>query len=233
MLIEFHRVLRGLCGKNGWVMKQNITTIILVRHGETVANREGIFRGRYDFPLNDVGLRQSKLLADEISGRFSVSAIYSSPLSRATATAEPIALAFGLEMQIEPDFTNISLGNWEGVSHIEIEKQIPDQYRLWLTEPEKLEITDGETLAQVQNRAVSGIDRLVRENEDKTFVVVSHRAVLKPLIAGLIGISEPYFWKIHIDNAAYSVVHHDCRKFSLIQLNCNHYLDEFVYENGG
>ncbi|RKZ33133.1 histidine phosphatase family protein [bacterium] len=208
-----------------------LTTIILIRHGETVANREGIFRGRYDFPLNENGIRQAKNLTNHIHKRFSIDAIFSSPLKRALDTARPIADKYGLELQLDSGYTNISLGNWEGVSHSEIAKKFPARYELWLTEPERLEIPDGEKLSEVQKRAVESTAKLVRQYEGKTIAIVSHRAVLKPLIAGLISIEEPYFWKIHIDNASYSIIHHtNKRGYMLYKLNVNHYLQDFVQE---
>ena len=210
------------------------TTILLVRHGETVANREGIFRGRKDFPLNENGIAQAKQLAEHITRNFKIEAIYSSPLSRATQTAEPIAKMFNIPIDIENDLTNISLGEWEGVPYEKIEREFPEQYHLWLTEPEKLRIPGGETLADVQSRSVASLKKLVHKHIGQTIAVVSHRAVLKPLIAGILDIAEPYFWKIHIDNAAYCVVNYNSeRGFALYQSNVNFYLDQFVIEPGG
>ena len=161
----------------------NRTTLIFIRHGETVANRENIFRGRMDFPLNSNGIEQARCLADALA-RFKIDVLYSSPLSRALDTAKPIATAQNIEINIEEKFTNISLGEWEGVPHSEIAEKFPAQYRLWLTEP-----------------------------------------------AGLLAIAEPYFWKIHIDNAAYSIVYYSkLQGYTLYQSNCNQHLNDFVYE---
>ncbi len=207
------------------------TTLILVRHGETVANVENIFRGRQNFPLNDNGRRQAKLLAEALA-KYDVSAIYSSPLSRALETAKAVAQKFSLGVVVEPKLTNISLGSWEGKPHTEIAKLFPKEYDLWRTEPERLVIPGGETLSEVQARAFEAVERIVSENEGKTVVVVSHRAVLKPLIAALIGIKEPYFWKIHMDNASYSIVYHTkLRGYMLYQLNRNDHLESFVFED--
>ncbi len=206
------------------------TRLILVRHGETVANRENIFRGRMDFPLNENGIEQAKCLADELL-RFHIDAIYSSPLSRATATAKPIAETQKLHIIIEDGITNISLGNWEGVPHTEIAEKFPKEYHLWQTEPEKLNIPNGEILADVQRRSVETIKKIVKKHRNETVAIVSHRAVLKPLLAGLIGIAAPYFWKIHIDNAAYSIVHYtELQGFMLYQSNFNRHLKKFVFE---
>jgi len=209
------------------------TVLLLIRHGETIANRENIFRGRMDFPLNDNGIIQAKNLAEELSS-FSINAIYSSPLLRALDTAKVIAQTTKNKIEISTALINISLGNWEGVPHTEIIRKYPEQYNLWRTEPEKLKIPGAETLSDVQKRSVDEVNRIVRIHTNSTIAITSHRAVLKPLIAGLIGIAEPYFWKIHIDNAAYCVVHHtQLRGYTLYQLNHNEHLTDFVEEDLG
>jgi len=216
-------------------MGENITRLILIRHGETVANRNNIFRGRQDFPLNEVGIKQAQALAEHLYQRAGqigkISAIYSSPLSRALDTAKPVAEKFGIEVIVDERFTNISLGEWEGVPHSEIAEKFPEKYHLWRTEPEKLTIPGGEKLADVQRRSVEGVMRIIERHPGETVAIVTHRAVLKPLIAGLIDLPAPYFWKIHIDNAAYSVVwHNPDRGFMIYQSNVNHYLPDFVIE---
>ena len=208
----------------------NRTTLIFIRHGETVANRENIFRGRMDFPLNSNGIEQARCLADALA-RFKIDVLYSSPLSRALDTAKPIATVQNIEINIEEKFTNISLGEWEGVPHSEIAEKFPAQYRLWLTEPERLEIPGGEKLSEVQRRSVEAVEEIVNKHLNCTVAIVSHRAVLKPLFAGLLTIAEPYFWKIHIDNAAYSIVYYSkLQGYTLYQSNCNQHLNDFVYE---
>jgi len=217
-----------------WPMNNEKTIIILIRHGETTANRDGIFRGRKDFPLNENGILQAQQLAEHIAKKFSLDAIYSGPLSRTTETAAPVAEKFNIPLQIEPRLNNISLGSWEGVPYSEIERKYPEQYHLWLTEPEKLRIPDGETLADVRIRSVESVDESVRKHTGQTIALVSHRAVIKPLIAGLIGLPAPYFWKIHIDNAAYCIIYHNLeRGFEIYQSNINSYLGQFVVEEGG
>ncbi len=216
---------------------EKITKIILIRHGETVANRENIFRGREDFPLNEVGRKQAQFLAEHLAARRQVerlgriTAIYSSPLSRALDTALAVAKKFGLDVAVDESFINISLGEWEGVPHAEIARKFPEEYHLWRTEPEKLTIPGGESLVDVQKRALKATDEIVQKHIGETIAIVSHRAVIKPLIAGLLQLPPPYFWKIHIDNAAYSVIYHQKeRGYMLYQSNVNHYLPDFVVE---
>jgi probable phosphoglycerate mutase len=181
------------------------TLIILVRHGECEGNVKGVFRGRTDFPLNERGLVQAHDLARELKN-FSVKYIYTSPLSRARQTAEAIGEQCEVEVKVEEGFNNIKLGSWEGRFKKEIAKLYPKEWELWVHNPEKLRIKDMETLYDVQKRAKACLDNLVSKHGGETLAVVSHRAILKPLIAACLNIVSPYFWKIHLDTASYSLL---------------------------
>jgi len=79
-----------------------VTTLLLVRHGETDWNAEGRLQGHTDRPLNDYGRRQAKELADRLAGE-GADAIYTSDLVRAKATAEIIGDRLGLTIIVDPD----------------------------------------------------------------------------------------------------------------------------------
>jgi probable phosphoglycerate mutase len=96
-----------------------------------------MFRGRSDFPLNERGFIQAQDLARELNN-FPIKYIYTSPLSRARQTAEVISYQCGVEIKVEEGFNNIELGNWEGRYKKEIEKRFPVEWKLWVSNPEKL-----------------------------------------------------------------------------------------------
>ena len=208
----------------------NGTLIILVRHGECEGNIKRMFRGRADFPLNERGLIQAQDLARELKN-FPVKYIYSSPLYRARQTAEAIGQQYGVKVKIEESFNNIELGSWEGRFMKEIAEQYPEEWKLWMNNPEKLKVKDMETLYDVQKRAKACLDNLVSKYDGEILAVVTHRAVLKPLIAACLNIASPYFWKIHLDTASYSLLSHkEDRGYCLIQSNQNKHLKEYVTE---
>jgi len=207
-----------------------MTTILLIRHGETAGNREGLFRGHKDFPLNENGIRQAKALAQELACR-QIDAIYSSPLSRAMETARPLAEPRGLPVMEEPGFLDLHFGDWEGRSKEEVAQEQPELWKIWMSQPERLRREGAETLAEMQERSYGALQRLVGEQRGKTIAVVSHRAVLKALIARCLDIREPYFWKIHLDTASYSLLEHRLeRGYALMLLNQTHHLADFVRE---
>ena len=206
------------------------TLIILVRHGECEGNIKGMFRGRTDFPLNERGLIQARDLAQELK-KFSLKHIYTSPLSRARQTAEAISQECGIEVKVEEQFNNIELGSWEGRFKNEIAELYPKEWELWINNPEKLRVEDMETLYDVQMRTKACLDSLVSKHDGETLAVVTHRAVLKPLIAACLNIASPYFWRIHLDTASYSLLSYkEGRGYCLLQLNQTKHLKEYVTE---
>ncbi len=95
-----------------------MTTLLLVRHGETDWNAEGRLQGQTDRPLSDYGRRQAHQLAEELDGE-ELEAIYSSDLARARETAEIVGRKLGLPTVLDPDLREKDWGTWEGLTAAE------------------------------------------------------------------------------------------------------------------
>jgi 2,3-bisphosphoglycerate-dependent phosphoglycerate mutase len=95
-----------------------VTTLLLVRHGETDWNAEGRLQGHTDRPLSDYGRRQAQQLAEELGGE-ELEAIYSSDLARARETAEIVGRRLGLPTVLDPDLREKDWGTWEGLTAVE------------------------------------------------------------------------------------------------------------------
>jgi len=95
-----------------------VTTLLLVRHGETDWNAEGRLQGQTDRPLSDYGRRQAHQLAEELDGE-ELEAIYSSDLARARETAEIVGRKLGLPTVLDPDLREKDWGTWEGLTAAE------------------------------------------------------------------------------------------------------------------
>ena len=106
-----------------------MTTLLLVRHGETDWNRDGRWQGGSDTQLNDLGREQARALADELDGNIDV--VYSSDLARARETADIVAAKLGLEVRVDPRLRERSFGSWEGLTTLEIEERFADSHRRW------------------------------------------------------------------------------------------------------
>ena len=95
-----------------------MTTLLLVRHGETDWNAVGRLQGHTDRPLSDYGRRQARRLAEELADE-KLEAIYSSDLVRARETAEIVGERLGLEVVLDPDLREKDWGTWEGLTSVE------------------------------------------------------------------------------------------------------------------
>jgi broad specificity phosphatase PhoE len=206
-----------------------MTEIVLVRHGETESNRLGLFRGRLDLPLNERGREQAGALARALKPD-PVAAVFTSPLVRAVDTASAIAREHGLDPVIDEAFNNIDLGRWQGLEKARVEREEPDLWNLWMTDPERWGVPGAESLSGVRERALRRVLALLPEFADRRFVIVSHRSVLKLLAGALLGMAEGYFWKFYLDNAGYSVLGQQADGFVLLKWNEACHLRERVVE---
>ena len=177
------------------------TTVYLIRHGRTIWNKEQIFRGRRDVPLDDMGRQQARLLAEHMSHE-QVAAVYAAPLSRARETAQILAEPHRREVHILEAFNDLRFGDWEGLRRDDVKDRYPDLYRLWEQEPQCVIFPGGERLADVRVRAVAAVRDLVVTHPGERIVVVTHRVVLKVLICALIGLDDSHFWNITQDTTA-------------------------------
>ncbi len=206
--------------------------IYFIRHGESVGNKENRFRGRHDFDLSANGINQVEALKDELSD-ITFDCVYTSPLLRAKKTAQIISQD-RVQVTTAEELINVSLGSWENKPKEDIRRKYPELWDIWLTAPEELEFEGMETFAEVQKRSFQFIMQLVSDHADQTMAIVTHRAVLKPLFAALLGISGRYFWKIDVDTASYSIVEfRPQRGFTFTCINQNKHLENYIREDLG
>ena len=186
-------------------MKQ---TLLFVRHGQTTWNVEHRLPGQLPgVALSDIGRQQATRLAESLT-ILPLSAIISSPLERASDTAEIIAKGRGLDVQFEPDLMDTDVGRWSGQVIEELTKNDPawkEYVRDPTVAPEGIE-----TFPQVQQRVVAAVERWrARESSGAYPVFVAHADVVKLLIAHYTGLEAKRAGSISIDNASVSLVEID------------------------
>jgi broad specificity phosphatase PhoE len=195
-----------------------MTSIYLVRHGQTAWNKEEIFRGRTDIPLDETGLKQAELLAEYFKG-MEVHRIYSSNLSRAWETALKIAGFHNLKVQPLEGILDMSFGNWEGRPHQEIRENHRDTYRQWVEEPHLVKLPGGEGLDDVRVRAMAAMEEVIRNYPGKTVILVTHRVICKVLICAILGLDNSHFWQITQDTTAINLIQYRKGKYILSLMN--------------
>jgi broad specificity phosphatase PhoE len=178
-----------------------MTEIILVRHGQTPWNKDKIFRGTVDIPLNDTGIEEARLAGEWLKGE-TIHAAYTSPLSRSRDTAEAICRHHGLAVADLGGLGDLNYGDWQGLPLSEVKVKYADLYRQWETAPHTVRFPQGETLDEVRARALAGVEEVVKRHPGQVVLLSAHRAVNKVLIAALIGLDNSHFWRIGQDTTA-------------------------------
>jgi len=181
------------------------TRIVLIRHGQTVWNRENRFRGQLDPELDETGLLQAQATGRYVAARWPVAAVYSSPLRRALQTAEVVAQAQGLVAQPFQGLLDIHFGELHGLGPAEALQRWPDVVRAWQYTPQTVHFPGGESLDDVRRRLSAGLDELVARHRGQTLALVSHTVANRVLLCAVMGWGNEYFWRLEQDTCAVNV----------------------------
>jgi probable phosphoglycerate mutase len=202
-----------------------MTKFFLCRHGQTKWNQDQRFRGRKDIPLSDQGKKEAEAVADALE-QAGVEHIYASPLARSMQTLEPLAKRLGKEVIPLEGVIDMNFGEWEGVKVEDAEKEYPDLFKLWKETPEKVTFPQGESLEEVQARAMRAISRLAVEFPDAAVGVCSHRVVCKLIMLGLLGVKPDKFWALRQDTACFNIFNYKPPNAIVHTINQTHHLEK-------
>lgn len=167
--------------------------LILLRHGRTPANAEGLLQGRLDQDLDEVGLEQAAAAFEFISGTGAIDAVVASPLKRAQQTAG----VFGMPIETDDRWMEMSFGEYEGMPYREVPR---DVWRRWRDDPD-FTPAGGESLASVDIRVRSACSDLAERAETSNIVVVSHVTPMKAAVAWVLDVADISATS-HLDQAA-------------------------------
>jgi broad specificity phosphatase PhoE len=161
-----------------------VDCVYLARHGRTAYNAGGLLRGLSNPPLDEVGRNEAGKLAAELAQRLPT-AVLTSPLQRAVATAEAIADAAGIAVTIDERLNDRDYGPWTGKPRAEVEQRYGS-----------LDAAPGvEPATAVATRALAAFLDIVAEYRDGPIVLVSHdafnRALLRQIDPTLTDIPQP------------------------------------------
>ena len=187
--------------------------LILVRHGETYWNQERrVQGGDSDIELNDTGLEQARKLAAFLKNE-PITAILSSPLQRAIATAEVIASHHQLPVEIDQGLRELKVGELEGMSVSNLSTTFSQFLMQWWQDRGTMKLPNGESLVELQQRAWKVIERLLERhkpspehNKDATVVVVSHYFVTLAIILKALNLPLDCFTKFKVDLGGVSIL---------------------------
>jgi probable phosphomutase (TIGR03848 family) len=191
--------------RNRIVVGMTATTyLLLIRHGENEYVTTHKLAGRTPgVRLNEKGCHQAQALVGYLAAQ-PLDAIYSSPLDRCLETAEPLAGQRGLPVQVEPALVEVDYGGWQGADLRELGK-LPEWSQVQHY-PSIFRFPGGETLREVQSRAVGGIERLRQAHPNQVVAVFSHGDIIRTVLAHYLGVPLDLFQRLAIATASVSVL---------------------------
>jgi probable phosphoglycerate mutase len=197
-------------------VREELTTVILVRHGRTILTESKRMSGRggANPGLSEAGFEDARKVALEVSkigksGQWAhlptPDAVVSSPIQRTLDTANTIAQTLGLQTEVFEEFAEISFGEWDGLTHDEAQQMWPEEWANWqgswtVAPP------NGESLEAFEARVFKGIDRLTNEYAGKTVVVSAHVMPIRAFIKRAIGGSIETYWRPQIAPCSVSII---------------------------
>ena len=186
-----------------------MTTLIFVRHGQSVSNLERRFTGQGDTPLTELGLLQAQCTADFLKDRH-IDQIYASDLLRAMQTAEPTARMHGLEITPNASFREINAGKWEGMIYDDILKQFPESFLRWKNDVGHAQPDGGEAVLDLAKRVYAETQRILCADRGKTVAIFTHATPLRMMGSLWHGIAPEDASKVPFcGNASVSIVEYE------------------------
>ncbi len=165
-----------------------VTRLLLIRHGEASGNRELRYLGATDALLTPTGAEQASRLADALR-LAPIGAIYASPLARARATAEALAVVRNpaLTPQLDARLREQDYGAWEGLTRAEAQARDPKAHAAWEAGAEVAPPT-GESLDALRARSIDCAQELAQRHAGEVIALVSHVGPIKALVCAALGL---------------------------------------------
>ena len=179
--------------------------LLLIRHGENDYLKTGRMAGRLPgIHLNQPGQEQAAALAESLKA-WPIKAIHASPLERAVETAEPLARALGLAIQLHPSLMDTDVGDWQGMPlkklrKLPLWKQVQEQ-------PSQVRFPGGESFLELQERLVREIETLCAAYKRKDMLaVVFHADPIKLVLAHFMDMPLDAFQRLMVAPGSVSIL---------------------------
>ena len=195
-----------------------MTLLLLIRHGENDFMQRRLTGRTAGISLNAKGRQQAQTLADALT-HAPIKAIFASPLERAVETAQPLALAHGLEIQVRPALIEVDYGRFQGRTYKQLART--NLWKVLMENPSQIRFPAGETFAEVQQRVVAELDSLVgawqsvedsgnppkeKKSEEALIAVVVHADIVRLALAHYLNMPLDDFLRLMVSPASISLI---------------------------
>lgn len=192
--------------------------IVLIRHAHSTANAAGVLSGQMpNVHLSKSGQEQAERLAERL-GKLTISQVQVSPMDRCTETLAPWLAKYGKNVTVltEPNLIEVDYGKWSGKKLSTLSRA-----KLWRKvqgQPSAVTFPEGESLAQMQVRAMKTVHDFFASDLELT-IMVSHGDVIKAIVASSMGMHLDDFQRIVIDPASITILESNSGAIRLTRLN--------------
>jgi alpha-ribazole phosphatase len=196
-----------------------VTTLYLIRHGETEGGEIRRYKGTIDVPLSEKGVRQMEQVSRYIHQNTvynqnseyrirgtELSAVYCSDLSRAIRSAEIVAEPHSLKPIIVAFLRERNFGLWEGMSFDEIREKYPLEFDTWADNPLKFSPMEGESTLAMRDRVIQTMNEIMENHNMENIAIVAHGGVNRIILCHFLGIPLENIFRIEQDYGALNII---------------------------
>ena len=193
--------------------------IVLLRHAHSVANEKNLLAGRTaGISLSKTGKEQAKDLIARL-GNIQFDEVAISPLQRCRETIDPWLDTAGAKSRLVVDdsISEVDYGNWSGKTLASLRRKA--QWKVVQDFPSQMTFPEGESLLEMQGRALSGFYRLNAVKGKGPRLLVSHGDVIKCIVAHCLGMHLDQFQRLVIEPASLTIIDTDSGTSRLVRFN--------------
>jgi broad specificity phosphatase PhoE len=173
-----------------------MTRILLTRHGHVEGIHPPRFRGRREIPLSPLGRKQAGAVAQRIASRWTVSAVYTSPMRRCVDTGAAIADACGTNAHVLEPLVDLDYGSWEWKTYEEMKTEFPDTFAQWFAAPQRVRFPNGESLQDLVARAANVVRTVHARHPTDTVVLVGHASTNRAILLQMFDQPLSAYWRL-------------------------------------
>ena len=193
--------------------------IIFLRHGQAENNTRRILAGRTDgVPLTKTGIEQAENIAKYLK-HIDVSAIYSSPIERASNTAKIVADYNSLNYELDDRLIEIEMGKFTRMNYDDMFAKHGNVFLKFYENDPIIAEHEVETFPDVQKRVLGMVDHVLKKHKNENVILVTHMDPIKSMLAKVMNLLPETLFELIIANASLTIIKEQDKKFSLSAIN--------------
>jgi len=193
--------------------------IIFLRHAQAENNTKRILAGRSEgVSLTSTGIEQAEKIAKYLKP-LDISAIYSSPIERASHTAEIVAKNNSLDYELDDRITEIEMGKFTRMNYDDMFAKYGNIFLKFYENDPVIAEHDVETFPEVKGRVLDMVTYVVKKHKNENVILVTHMDPIKSMLSVVMDLKPKTLFELIIANASLTVIREQENKFSLSAIN--------------